>query len=223
MLGEVAENPNAERKRRRVGKSEDVEVALLKWFTDARERNVNITTAVLEEKANQLGKELGLENFKSTNGWLCRWKTRNNIKYKKIHGEKQDADPHAADTWTSTVLPNILEAYAPCDVYNADETGIYFRALPDGTLTFSNDKRGGCNKSKERITALVAANMDGTDKRPLFVIGKSKKPRCFSGIKNLPLPYAKNSNSWMTGATFRSWLIKFNEDMKQKHRKMFSS
>ena len=61
-------------------------------------------------------------------------------------------------------LPDLLETYAPRDIYNTDETGIYFRALPDGSLTFSNDKLSGTKKSKERITALVTTNMDGTDK-----------------------------------------------------------
>ena len=67
----------------------------------------------------------------------------------------------------------LLEKYEPCNVYNADETGIYYRALPDGTLTFSTDALSGSKKAKERITALVAVNMDGTDKRPLFILVKA--------------------------------------------------
>ena len=36
-----------------------------------------------------------------------------------------------------------------------DETGIYFRAVPDVSLCFSTDKLSGCKKAKERVTALV--------------------------------------------------------------------
>ena len=56
------------------------------------------------------------------------------LNFKKAHGEKKDADFVAADTWTSTVLAELLCEYSPRDIYNADETGIYFRAVPDGFM-----------------------------------------------------------------------------------------
>ena len=113
-------------------------------------------------------------------------------------------DVDAADQWSSTVLAEILERYEPCNVYNADETGIYNRALPDGTLTFSTDSLSGSKKAKDRITALVVVNMDGTDKRPLFIVGKSKQPRCFRGTPQLPTPYTSSANAWMTSRFFVS-------------------
>jgi hypothetical protein len=136
------------------------------------------------EKARDLAKQLGKLDFEPTNGWLERLKARNNIVYKKAHGEKKDSDVQAADNWTSTVLPKILQRYQPDDIYNADETGIYYRAIPEGTLTDRYEKLSGSKKAKDRITALVAVNMSGTDKRPLLVIGKSKEPRCFRGVKS---------------------------------------
>ena len=36
----------------------------------------------------------------------------------------------------------------------------------------------GGKKEKDRITVLLCANMSGSEKRPLFVIGKSKQPLC---------------------------------------------
>ena len=44
-------------------------------------------------------------------------------------------------------------------------------------------------KSKERVTLLVYTNMSGTDEHPLLVIGKFQRPRCFSGVANLPTEY----------------------------------
>ena len=176
----------------------------------ARARDAPVTSAVLEEKANHLAGLLGKPEFKATNGWLCRWKSRHGIKFKKAHGEKKDADVDAADQWSSTVLAEILERYEPCNVYNTDETGIYYRALPDGTLTFSADSLSGSKKAKDRITALVAVNMD---KRPLFIVGKSKQPRCFRGIPQLPTPYTSSAKAWMTSSIFRQWLVEFNRDM----------
>ena len=36
------------------------------------------------------------------------------------------------------------------------------------------------------------------EKVPLLVMGKSKSPRSFAGVKNLPLIYIGNSKAWMT-------------------------
>ena len=215
---DAAENKVKDRKRKRVGKADDVEKALYTWFTDARARAVPITTAILEEKARQFATALDKPSFHVTTGWLCRWKARHGIKYKKAHGEKNDADLESADVWTSTVLCDLLHNFEPRNIYNADETGIYYRALPDGTLTFSTDKLSGSKKAKDRITALVAVNMDGSDKRPLLIVGKSKQPRCFRGVQQLPLPYSNNKNAWMTGDLFRNWLVDFEKDMSKKNR-----
>jgi hypothetical protein len=46
----------------------------------------------------------------------------------------------------------------------------------DKTYTFKGASRKGTRVNKERITVLVYANLDGTEKLPLLVIGKSKQP-----------------------------------------------
>ena len=53
----------------------------------------------------------------------------------RLHGEKKDSDLSAADHWVTHVLPDLLETYQPQDICNADETGLYYRTLPDATLT----------------------------------------------------------------------------------------
>jgi hypothetical protein len=51
--------------------------------------------------------------------------------------------------------------------------------LPDKTYTFKEASCKGIKVNKERITVLECANLDGTEKLLLLVIGKSKQPRCF--------------------------------------------
>ena len=60
----------------------------------------------------------------------------------------------------------------------------------------------GGKRSKERVTVLLAANVTGTERLPLLVIGKAQKPRCFKNINNLPVDYRANRKAWMTGETF---------------------
>ena len=84
------------------------------------------------------------------------------------------------------MLHSILARYNSRDVFNVDETGLFWRLLPDKTLAFKHEKCHGGKKSKERITAMVCTNMDGSEKWPLLVIGKFKNPRCFKRIRQIP-------------------------------------
>lgn len=52
-------------------------------------------------------------------------------------------------------------------------------------LTYKGEACTGDKPSKDRITVLVGANMDGTEKLKLLVIEKSNKPRYFNGIRAL--------------------------------------
>ena len=51
-------------------------------------------------------------------------------------------------------------------------------------------------QTKVRITEMAASNALG-DKMPMFVIGKSVKPRYFKGIKKKPCQYRAQKKSWM--------------------------
>ncbi|XP_061184908.1 tigger transposable element-derived protein 6-like [Saccostrea echinata] len=113
-----------------------------------------------------------------------------------------------------------MKDYEPKNIYNTDETGFYYRALPDETLTFKKDNLAGSKKAKDRVTVLPTVNMTGTDKRQLLVIGKSKDPRCFCGKKSIPVIYKSSGNAWMTGDLFKQWLADFNRDMVRQNRKI---
>ena len=67
---------------------------------------------------------------------------------------------------------------------------------------------------------MVAANMIGTEKLKLMVIGKSAKPRCVSGVKSLPVDYENNKKAWMTSSIYESWLRKLDRRFVNQKRKM---
>ena len=108
-------------------------------------------------------------------------------------------------------MKSILANTAPEDIFNADHTAIFFRALPDRTLEFKQTECHGTKLNKERLTALVCANMTGTEKMPLLVLGQSKNPRCFKLVKSLPVTYRANKKAWMTGALFTDWVKKVDD------------
>jgi hypothetical protein len=125
------------RKRKHEGKCHAVDEALLVWFKQVSSYNAPINCSILLQKANDFGEKLE-EDFKVTNGWLTRWKERHDIVYKKLHGEKQDSDGSAADTWLQTDWKTVLNTYSLEDIFNTDKMGLYCKATPDYCMIFKN-------------------------------------------------------------------------------------
>ena len=63
--------------------------------------------------------------------------------------------------------------YAKEDVYNLDETGSFWRALPDRVFGKKGKQCKGGERSKERITVAFITNAPG-GKEKAIVIGKSE-------------------------------------------------
>lgn len=211
-------SPTNNRKRLRTATYEDVEEAVLKWFQTARSQNVPINGQLMREKALTFANKLNHESFQCSGGWLDRFKARHGVVFRTICGEAAAVDDSVVATWLEKSLPQVIAAYEPRDIFNADETGVFYRLLPDKTLCFKNDTCHGGKQSKERITAMVCANMDGSEKLPLMVIGKFERPRCFKNIKTLPLNYKFNKKAWMTGRIFEDWLRALDKQFKRQCR-----
>ena len=75
---------NARNKRMRTADRDDVDEALLKWFTLQRSLGVALNGPVMKAKAEQLAKTLNQnQEFVCSEGWLSRWKKRHNITIRK--------------------------------------------------------------------------------------------------------------------------------------------
>ncbi|XP_046662877.1 tigger transposable element-derived protein 1-like [Homalodisca vitripennis] len=65
----------------------------------------------------------------------------------------------------------ITSSYSPQQVYNADETGLNFKALPTKSLASREEKSApGFKMDKQRLTVLACSNASATNKIPLMVI-----------------------------------------------------
>ena len=60
--------------------------------------------------------------------------------------------------------------------------------------------------------------MDGSEKLPLLMIGKSANPRCFKNIKWEPVEYKSNNKACMTSAIFEDWFLKLNRQYRRTKR-----
>ncbi|XP_044576156.1 tigger transposable element-derived protein 4-like [Cotesia glomerata] len=204
-------------KRQRLAEFPDIEECLLTWFKQCREKNLSISGTILREKAEEFSKSLGHNSFRASNGWLGNFKKCHELVFRKLCGESASINTEVCEEWISELL-SLLKDYEPRDIFNADETGLFFKCLPDKTLLFKDEKCHGGKHSKERLTVLLATNMTGTEKLKLLVLGKAKKPRCFSGCKSLPVDYDANKKAWMTADIFKQWLIKIDKKMIREKR-----
>ena len=112
-------------------------------------------------------------------------------------------------------LPSLVGDYAIEDVFNADETGLMFRALPSRSLVTNTESKKGIKVPKERVTVLLACSAAGEKLTPLL-IGKNKEPRCLKGIPRglLPIDYRWNAKAWMTSGLFKEWVQRVNSKMR---------
>ncbi|XP_040073753.1 tigger transposable element-derived protein 6-like [Ixodes scapularis] len=205
------------RKRLRHAAYKDVEDALFKWFLDARTMNVPISGPLLLGKARDFAFLLNFTEFSPGNGWLHRFKERHGIVYKSIVGEGASVDIERAEQWLADNLDEIY-SYSERDVYNADETALFYQMRPVRTHALKGDKCVGGKHSKVRITVLLCCNVDGSDRRLPFVIGTAKKPRCFTNP--LPVRYRDSAKAWMTRQLFAEWLTELDNAMVKQKRKI---
>lgn len=178
-----------------------------------------VSGRMIQEKALMYAKELGYSSFSGSNGWLDRWQKRHNVRIAVLSGESADVDPAVVDDWSKR-LRSICTGYRLEDTFNADETGLFYRALPSRSMVVKGDEAKGGKKSKDRISVLLACSAAGEKLMP-FVIGNSAKPRCFRGLGStlcLPVMYAANKKAWMTADLFQQWLDKINSKMNAEGR-----
>lgn len=143
----------------------------------------------------------------ASNGWLEKFKNRHGIRQLTIKGEILSNNSEAAQIFCDEIVKKIeTENLLLENVYNADESGIYWKSLPNITLTSREEKSApGRKNCKDRVTALFCCNATGTNKITLFIIGKSARPRSIKNLKHLPVVYKASKKGWMNRDLFQEW------------------
>ncbi|GFT66566.1 tigger transposable element-derived protein 1 [Trichonephila clavipes] len=108
-----------------------------------------------------------------------------------ISGESVTADEGAAKIFPEE-LAKIIEdgGYSADQVFNADETGLYWKKLPNRTYIAKDEKTASGHKaSKDRVTLLLCSNASGDRMLKPLLINKSLRPRALKGkdLKQLPV------------------------------------
>lgn len=196
------------RKTMRPSEYPKMEKSLYKWFMRMRDKKFPISGLMLKEKAKELHYNIKENNsdFNASDGWLQNFKKRFGVRLLQISGEKLSAQPQLVEPFKVALRSKIEELGLSNDqLYNADESGLFWKILPTKTYVSSQEKSApGTKTEKQRITFLCCANATGSHQLKLLVVGKSKKPRCFQNF-NCPVHYRHSKSAWMTGNIFKDW------------------
>ena len=113
--------------------------------------------------------------------------------------------------------PEIIHGYKPEDVWNMDESGCFWKALPDKGFAQKGKACHGGKSSKVQLMVAFFVNASGDKEKPV-VIWKSAKPRCFKGINksHLPVEYFDQQKAWMSGDIMHKLLSKLNTCLRKE-------
>ena len=118
--------------------------------------NIPLSGLMLKKKALAYATSLGHQDFKASDGWLGNFKKRYEICGKSVYGKSGSVNDDVCEDWISK-LSSLVQDYTPYEIYNADETALFYRCLPNKTSEFKNKPYHGGKESKERLTVLLAA------------------------------------------------------------------
>ena len=119
-----------------------VDIAVRQWWAHKRATGIPVSQDILMEQARKMSRlqvdELRrenpenqlirtLENFKASTGWVHRFLQRNtDIRTRILSGEGASAPMELIES-ARPALQSVISSYRIQDVYNCDETSLFFR------------------------------------------------------------------------------------------------
>jgi hypothetical protein len=135
------------RKKLRNGAYPKLEESLKQWITFVWDNKIPLTGPIIKEKAKDLAKISGIQNFEASDGWLSNFRSRNDILFQKIHGESASVDQEIASDFMTVKPPQLIKDYSPSDIYNGDKFGLFWKCTPVKTMLVKGQScKGGKKK-----------------------------------------------------------------------------
>lgn len=109
------------------GEFPQIDKDLYEYLTKQRANNIDVNTEDLLTHARAIAVKNKIQNFKGSIGYIRNWKSRFNVRFKTLHGEGGSVNDDILDQWLLR-LPKLIEGYQAKNIFNADETGLFFKA-----------------------------------------------------------------------------------------------
>lgn len=227
------------RKTNKLSPYDKLEGLLIAWFQQIRAAGLPVKGIILKEKALRIAEELGMDDFTASNGWLDRFRRRHGVVacsgVTRSRARSSAPRAPAAPAGPATVPsegsggstpgwhtreeqpPSVAEGYASQDVFSATETSLWYDFLSDqASGLWGGD--GPARQATQRLSVLLCANADGSEKLPPLVAGKSAKPRAGQG--GLPCDYTANSKGGVTTQALAKYLKALDTRMAAESRRV---
>lgn len=206
-----------------------MESALALWISDCRKRNITLDTNIIRTKAKILYETFegsdgvnGSEEpspstsafhsepfqFNASKGWFDKFQKRVGLKNVYLQGEAVSADVAGAEAYAKNTFKTIIEEgrYKPEQVFNMDDTGLFWKRMPSRTFLMQDDAKTGFRTQKVRVTLVMCGNAAGFMIKP-GLISRSKNPTALKdkNMSDLPVYWMHNAMAWMTRALNLNW------------------
>ena len=139
------------KKRNRHGKYHKINEILFEWYKICCASNIYPNGVMLKEEAMAIKEQLrnsDFDDFSASDGWLDYWKTTYSVKERRIVGEAGDVSTETVISWMERIN-ELIEGYSLENIWNMDESGCFFKALPDKGLVEKVKQAKGGKKSKK--------------------------------------------------------------------------
>lgn len=202
----------AEKRKRTTGaKYGDVDDAVYMWYQQKRSAGVPVRGVELQAAAERFAQCFGRTDFKASTGWLFRFRNRHAIGNRKISGEQvlSSASENVEPFRQKLYMLIKEEKLSLAQLYSGDETDLFWKSMPENIQASRKEICLPARKiNKERLSALLCANADGTHKLKSVIIGKSKLPRSVKeDTGTIPVIYKPSKDVWFTRELFSEWFF----------------
>ncbi|XP_068180499.1 tigger transposable element-derived protein 1-like isoform X2 [Antennarius striatus] len=210
--------------KRRSAVNDEMERLLLLWIKEKEMAGDIVTDAIICEKATVIFNDLVEEDsgegklakehqeFKASRGWFEKFKKRTELRSVVRHGEASRANHKAADEFVQKFKQLVTdEGYVAQQVFNCDETGLFWKRMPRHTfITAEEKKMPGHKPMNDRLTLALCSNASGDCKIKPLLVYHSENPRAFKVHKilkeRLQVLWRANAKAWVTRQFFVEWV-----------------
>lgn len=201
---------------------EDVEKLLPVWINERQLAGDTVTENLICKKAKALYTDLvsklpgtsteNEQSFKASRGWFDNFKRRSGIYRVVKQEEAESSDAIAAEVYAAEFQQLMVsECFLPQQVFNCDETGLFWKKMPKKTyITVEENVMSGHKPMKDRLTLLLCANASGDFKVKPLLVYHSENPQAFKKCKvqksQLNVMWRSNNKAWVTRILFVEWI-----------------
>ena len=185
------------------------------WINEKQLAGDSMSEAIIFEKARLLYSDImrdtpgsSAEEFKASKGWFDSFKKRTGIHSVVRHAEAAISNKDAAEKFVEKFKDFVdREGFIPEQVFNCDETGLFWKKMPERTYITREEKAlPGHKPMKDRLTLLLCGNASEDFKVKPLLVYHSENSRVFK--KNnlqkhkLCVIWRSHHKAWVTRQLF---------------------